>query len=101
MKTIKIDKLRDIIIVEKSNGKKILKNSLLFCGCCGKSLATAKVNIELPIDYDNLERKVKNKSFEFSMFGLKHKKCGHSMFGFRHKIRFIKLKDYLFYNGKS
>lgn len=92
---IVIDKMRDVIIVEKSNGNDILKGSKLFCGCCGKSLGELSKKITFPFSSVELNKLVKNKTYETMLFGLNHKVCGHTMFSFRKEYGFITLENYL------
>jgi len=94
MENVKIDKLHDVIIVEKYKGDKILKDSLLFCGCCGQSLAQLKSSIEFPFKFNELEKRLKNKSYKMSTFGMRHDKCRHTMFSFKKNIGFISLENH-------
>lgn len=95
MEKIEVKKMVDLIIVERSEGNSILKDSKLFCGCCGKPLATAKKKLTLPFKSDVLHKGVKGKSYEISVLGMRHKTCGHTMFGFKQKYSFMRLADYL------
>lgn len=97
MEEIEVDKLRDIIIVEKSNGNDILKGSKLFCGCCGKPLGELKKKLTFPFNHDVLLGSIKNASCSIGAFGdgLTHKTCRHTMFSFRKEWGFITLENYL------
>ncbi len=95
MEKVTIDKMRDTIIVEKSNGNDILKGSKLFCGCCGNILGELSKKITFPFNSNDLNKVVKNKTYEIRLFGLRHKTCGHIMFGFRKEYGFITLKNYI------
>lgn len=95
MDKIIIDRLRDYVIVEKSDGNNILSGSKLFCGCCGNSLAEVQSEIVFPFESAELEKILKNKTFRKGFGGsIFHAACGHSMFFGNKKWRFITLENY-------
>lgn len=94
METIKIDKLRDLLIVEKSDGNIILKGSNIYCGCCGNPIGEMKKNMTMPFKSWDFLDALKNKSVEWMKLGLTHKTCRHTMFPFSNHFTFIKLSDY-------
>lgn len=95
MDKIKIKKLSDIIIIEKSKDDTILKDSKLYCGCCGNQLGILKSNITFPFQSHQLIKKLKDRSFKTSIFGLRHNTCKHTMFRFEMSFKFITLENYL------
>ncbi len=93
---IKIDKRRDYIIIEKSNGNDILKGSLLFCGCCGESIGESTKTIVAPFRSDQVVKALKDKTISYAvMGGIVHETCKHTMFSFSKNWDFITLKNYL------
>lgn len=93
---VKIDKPRDYVIVEKSNGNDILKGSKLFCGCCGKSLGELKKKLIFPFTTETLKASVKNKTFSNGIAGrLRHDLCRHTMFFCGKGWNFITLENYI------
>lgn len=95
MENVTIDKMRDTIIVEMSNGNDILKGSKLFCGCCGNSLGELSKKLTFPFNSTTLNKAVKNKTYDIMLFGLRHKTCGHLMFSFKKEYGFMTLDNYL------
>ena len=95
MEMLVIDKMRDIIIVEKSDGDKVLKGSKFYCGCCGNILGESKKQMKFPFSVVVFRSSLKNKSFNTMLFGLHHKTCGHTMFSFKKEYGFISLKTYI------
>jgi hypothetical protein len=95
MEKVLIDKMRDTIIVEKSDGNDILKGSKFYCGCCGSVLGIAKKKITFPFSVETFITSLTNKTFDTMLFGLHHKTCGHTMFSFQKGYRFIKLETYI------
>ena len=96
MDNIKIDKLRDYIIVEQYDNvkEKVMKGSKFYCGCCGNILGVAKINMKFPFSVPYFKKNTKNKTFDCSVIGLYHKTCGHTMFSFK-GYNFIGLGNYL------
>lgn len=91
---VEIDKMRDVIIVEKRVGDSIAANSQLFCGCCGETLGTVINEIEFPFNSLDLIENMKDRTFKSTLFGLLHETCGHRMFVWR-SWDFISLPDYI------
>lgn len=91
---IKIDKLRDILIIEKSEGNVFLKGAKVYCGCCGKPIGEMKKKLTMPFKPHDFLDALKNKSVEWMIFGLFHKTCRHSMFTFQKYFDFITLENY-------
>ena len=92
---IKIDKLRDILIVEKTDGDVFLKGSEIYCGCCGNPIGVMKKNLKMPFKPEMFLNSLKNKNVDWWILGLRHKACRHSMFPFQKYFDFIRLEDYL------
>lgn len=93
---IKIDKRRDYIIIEKSNGNDILKGSLLFCGCCGESIGESTKTITAPFRSDQVAKALKNKTISNAvMGGIVHEKCKHVMFSFSKNWAFMTIENYI------
>lgn len=95
MENVKIDRMRDTIIVEKSNGNDVLRGSKFFCGCCGNILGEAKKKMTFPFSVETFNNSLKNKTFDTMLFGLHHKTCGHTMFSFKKSYGFTKLETYI------
>ena len=95
MEKVTIDKMRDIIIIEKSKGDKVLVGSKFYCGCCGNVLGESKKQMKFPFSLKEFRDSLKNKSFDTMMFGLRHKTCGHTMFSFKKGYGFTSLETYL------
>lgn len=95
MDKLTIDKMRDTIIVEKSNGNDVLKGSKFYCGCCGNLLGEAKVKMTFPFSVETFKTSLENKTFDIMLFGLHHKTCGHTMFSFQKKYGFTRLETYI------
>jgi hypothetical protein len=95
MKKLTIDKARDTIIVEKSNGDIVEKGSKFYCGCCGNTLGESKNELKFPFSIKEFKSSLKNKTFDTMVFGLHHKTCGHTMFGFQKTYGFTKLETYI------
>jgi len=95
MEKVIIDKMRDTIIVEKTNGNDVLKGSKFYCGCCGNVLGVAKKKMTFPFSVDTFKTLLKNKTFDTMLFGLRHKTCGHTMFSFKKGYGFIRLETYI------
>jgi len=95
MEKLTIDKMRGTIIVEKTEGNKILKGSKFYCGCCGNILGESKKQMKFPFSVETFKSSLKNKSFDTMLFGLHHKTCGHTMFSFRKGYGFTSLETYL------
>lgn len=96
-KKIPIKKMYDTIIIEKSDGNKILKGSHLFCGCCGGSMGTMKKEMTLPFQLNVFMKQVKDISFTVPpgpLFAIRHT-CKHNMFVFRGSVGFSKLEDHM------
>ncbi len=91
---IKIDKLRDILIIEKTEGNVFLKGAKVYCGCCGKPIGEMKKNLTMPFKPHAFLDTLKNKSVEWMLFGLRHKTCHHTMFPFKKYFGFITLENY-------
>jgi len=94
MSEIKIDVLRDILIIEETKDNIFLKGAKVYCGCCGRPIGEMKKNIRMPFKPHDFLDALKNKSVEWMLFGLRHKDCGHSMFPFRNSFSFITLENY-------
>ena len=80
---IKIDQKRDFIIIEKEKGGVILADSMLYCGCCGNSLAQARIDIKLPVNKETFKAGLKTETITFLpaiIGGLHHETCKHAMF---------------------
>lgn len=93
MNVIEIDKKRDYIIAEIDKNRFILKDTKLYCGCCGNIIGIAKNRIDLSKS-QNIFTKLKNKTFTIGILGLYHKTCGHTMFSFQRHYNFIDLTTY-------
>lgn len=91
---IAVDKMRDVIIVEKSSGNNIEKGSRFYCGCCGNVLGISKKKLTFPFSVNEFNEALKNKTFDSMIFGLYHKTCRHTMFGFKKAYGFISLENY-------
>lgn len=91
---IKIDKLRDVLIIEKSEGNVFLKGAKVYCGCCGNTIGEMKKKLTMPFKAQDFLDALKDKSVEWMRFGLRHKKCRHSMFPFQNHFDFITLDNY-------
>ena len=89
MDSIVIDKMRDVIIVERAQNDTIPKDSLLFCGCCGKKLGMLKSDITFPFDHNKLMAHLKDITFTVNILGLRHDSCGHTMFSFQKEWGFM------------
>ena len=92
---IKIDKMRDLIIIEKSNGNTVLKGSKFYCGCCGNILGEAKKEISFPCSVLDFNEKLKNKTFVSHKYGLLHKTCKNVLFYLKTGYKFIGMETYL------
>jgi len=90
-----IDKMRDTIIVEKSNGNDVVKGSKFYCGCCGNVLGESKKKMTFPFSVETFKTSLKNKTFDTMLFGLHHKTCGHTMFSFQKGYGFTRLETYI------
>jgi hypothetical protein len=95
MEKITIDTMRDIIIVEKSNGNDVVLGSKFYCGCCGKVLGVSNKEMTFPFSGKTFEDSLENKTFAIERLGLRHKTCGHTMFTFKKGYSFIPLEVYL------
>lgn len=95
IKKINIDVPRDLIIVENFDEKAmcILRDSRLFCGCCGELMGIAERDINLPCSFRSFSALVKDKSFRMA-FGMFHDECAHTMFSFTRDISFITANSY-------
>jgi hypothetical protein len=100
MKKIPIGKRVEYLIIEKNKGGTILQGSQIYCGYCGKSVGEAKRDIEEPFTAGYLLNSLKDKSVEWSIFGLYHKKCTHSLFTFRRSFDLLPLDLYMKANKK-
>ena len=93
-KMIVIDKVRDIIIVEKSEANKVLKGSKFYCGCCGGVLGESRKHMLLPFTARVFTSLLKNKTFTATVIGLHHTTCRRTMFSFEKEYKFVTLKTY-------
>lgn len=91
---IKIDKLRDILIIEKTEGNVFLKGAKVYCGCCGQAIGEMKKKLTMPFKPHDFLDALKDKSVEWMIFGLRHKTCRHTMFPFKKYFDFITLENY-------
>ncbi len=96
LELVPIDIMRDIIVIEKTEGDTILKGSKAYCGCCGKILGTMSEDLPFPFRSDKFSKLLTDKTFDFGMGGgLHHKTCKHTMFAYQPGWSFIKLEDFL------
>ena len=93
-KGIKIEKLMDILIIEKADGNVFLKCAKVYCGCCGYPIGEMKKNLIMPFKPQGFLDALKDKSVEWTKYGLTHKKCRHTMFPFQKYFDFITLENY-------
>lgn len=94
MDNIKVEKMMDVIVIEKYNGNTLLKGGHLFCGCCGESLAFLTSDITFPFNSKELMEVLADISFEITILGLRHKICEHTMFSFRKGWGFMSVENY-------
>lgn len=91
---IHIDKIRDIIIIEKFKDNSIEKESKFYCGCCGDVLGISKKKLKFPFSVNEFYKALIEKTFDLTVLGLYHRICGHTMFSFKNQYNFISLENY-------
>lgn len=94
MDNVKVEKMHDVIIIEKYKDNTLLKGSYLFCGCCGETLGFLTEDITFPFNHQELIQVLADTSFHVTILGLKHETCGHTMFSFCKGWGFMSVENY-------
>lgn len=81
IKSIKIDKRRDVIIVD-ADGPNLQAGRRFFCGCCGKLMGINSTPLNFPFQDTMLFKSFGDTcTVTRNFFGLRHKTCGHIIAG--------------------
>lgn len=95
MDKIKVNKERDLLIIEKGDTKMIEANSNIYCGVCGNTVGITKYKVLVPFDSKQLVYSLYNCSLENRSIGFEHTNCNHTLFAFKNQIDLIPLSVYL------
>lgn len=95
MSKIEIDKIRDLLIIEKVEGGVVAsKGSKIYCGCCGHTIGILGKELTFPFTSATFLESLECKSVTKNIIGLRHSKCEHTMFSFKKCFDFMSLESY-------